>query len=72
MSRNRVPMQVDPDFMVMLKDIQKGLMMELGESVSLNNITRELSNTTDKEVVKSKLIERRRNAFDVPIKFHRR
>lgn len=72
MSRSRLPMQVDPDFMVMLKDIQKGLMMELGESISLSNITRELTNTTDKEIVKSKLIERRRNAFDIPIKFHKR
>lgn len=72
MSKNRVPMQVAPEFMDMLKNIQKEIMMTLGTNISLSDLTKELSQTTDKEIVKSKLIERRKNAFEIPIKFHRR
>lgn len=72
MSKNRVPMQVAPEFAEMIKNLQKELMMALGENISLSDLTAEIKRTTERDIIKNKIIERRQKAFDIPVKFHRR
>lgn len=72
MVKNRVPMQVAPEFRDFLKSIQKDIMMTLGANISLSDITKGIAKATDVEIVKTKLTERRKLAFDIPVKFHKR
>lgn len=55
---NRVPLQVSPEFKRKLDEIQKKIMMNKGEKISLRTITEDiiaspLFNDIEKEIIKS-------------------
>ena len=56
-SKQRVPMQVAPEFDAKLKDLQRQIMKAQGENVSLRDITEKISkspnfNTLEKDILK--------------------
>lgn len=55
-TKKRVPMQVAPEFETRIKDLQKAIMKKQGEKVSMRDLTKEVSISTDFEALERKLL----------------
>ena len=57
MSKQRVPLQVAPEFEKKLKSLQKKIMMKQGKNVSLRDLTEKISKTTDFERLEQTILK---------------
>lgn len=55
-TKKRVPMQVAPEFEIRIKNLQKSIMKKQGEKVSMRDLTKEISISTDFEALERKLL----------------
>lgn len=55
-TKKRVPMQVAPEFEIRIKDLQKAIMQKQGEKVSMRELTKEISISTDFKALEKKLL----------------
>jgi len=44
-NKSRIPMQVAPEFETRIKNLQKAIMIEMGEKVSMRDLTEKISKT---------------------------
>ena len=61
-SKSRVPMQVDPDFEIRIKNLQKAIRIKQGENLSLREITGKVArlpnfDELEKEILKASNID---------------
>ena len=61
-SKTRVPMQVDPDFEIRIKNLQKAIRIKQGENLSLREITGSIArlpnfDDLEREILKSAKID---------------
>ncbi len=57
MVKRHIPMMVDPDFIHLVKGIQKNIRMKNGENISLREITKRISRLPELNDVEDKLLE---------------
>lgn len=67
MSKQRVPLQVAPEFEKKLKDLQKKIMMKQGKNISLRDLTEKISKTKDFENLENTILKN--PSLDIKIKF---
>jgi len=70
--KNRIPLQVDPQFKKKLDDIQKKIMMAKGQKVSLREITNEIISSPLFNDIENSIIKAGDVKMDIRLRFDRR
>ena len=70
--KNRIPLQVSPEFKKKLDEIQKKIMMSQGEKKSLREITQEIISSPIFNEIEKNLIKSGDIKMDIKIKLDRR
>ena len=70
--KNRIPLQVDPQFKKKLDDIQKKIMMAKGQKVSLREITNEIISSPLVNDIENSIIKAGDVKMDIRLRFDRR
>ena len=72
MVKSRKPMHVDPFFEMKMKELQKKIMKQEGESISLRELTNRISRDPDFDMIEKKILGGKTLRMDFKIKFDRR
>jgi len=72
MAKNRVPLQVSPDFKRKLDELQKKIMLSRGENRSLRQITEDIISSPLFCDIERNILNANKIKFDVKIKLDRR
>ena len=69
--RNRIPLQVSPEFWDKLKSLQRKIMMS-GKEKSLRDLTHDIANSSAFQELETKLLKNQGLNMDIRVKFDRR